>query len=333
MASVEASGPRPLIEHATRRRLGRRRSDLGKTAILLTNTTKERPMAPRSRWSVVLAAGVMLCAVVPTMAADTKPEPKDGVIHRKPLSKEEQTEFLAKRTSSGTMMGSFDGYCSLLFATRDVCIHTESDEVNRTRLNSPFPDFYKPTWAELFDSIARQTKSSWKYDPKRDFWVFNKPSRPLPFTIEPAKDWKADDRGFYVCYQPKIAPVGMDIYMMGTYSVAKKDERQALFDKVRDDIALRFAKTFKNDVTRAAMTRSKAGKHEALYFTMAAPQTGIIWRQWVVVESGKAFCIVSAIKPDQEKDILPDVEAMVKSFRIGEPAVKKPDKANVRKGK
>jgi hypothetical protein len=174
-----------------------------------------------------VAAWALVCGSVPVIAADTQPASKD----RKALSKEEQTAFLAKRTPSGMMLGSFDGYCSLLYATQDVCIHTESEEVNRTSLHSPFPEFYKPTWAELFGAIARQTKSSWNYDPKSDYWVFNKPSQPLPFTIDLAKGWKADDRGDYISYQPKIAPVGMDVYMMGTYSANTKKERQ--FAKIR----------------------------------------------------------------------------------------------------
>ena len=72
------------------------------------------------------------------------------------------------------------------------------------------------------------------------------------------------------------------------------------------------------------MTKIKLGKYEARYFTIVA-ESGVIWRQWVVVDSGKAFCTVSAVKPQQEKDILPDVEAMVNSFQIIQPPAKMPD--------
>jgi hypothetical protein len=276
---------------------------------------------------------VLLSGIVPATAADPEPAAKEGAKQRKPLSKDEQRAFLAKRTASGAMLGSFNGYCSLLYATQDVCIHTESEEISKTALSSPYPDFYKPTWAELFDAIARQTKSSWSYDAKTDFWVFAKGSRPLPFTIEMAKEWKADDRGSYVSYQPKVAPVGLDVYMMGTYSAGKEDQRQALYGKVRDALALQFAKMFKKDVTTDAMTKLKVGKCEALYFTIAAPQTGIVWRQWVIVDSGQAFCVVSAIKPEQEKEIVPEVEAMVKSFKIAKPSLKKTEKPDRGKAK
>ena len=48
----------------------------------------------------------------------------------------------------------------------------------------------------------------------------------------------------------------------------------------------------------------------------------------MIVDSGEAFCLVSAIKPEQEKEILPDVEAMVKSFKIAKAPLKKADKPN-----
>jgi hypothetical protein len=245
---------------------------------------------------------LLLCLVSPADGAD-----------RKPLTPDQQKSFLGKRTSGG-MMGSFDSYCSLLYALHDVAIHTESQDVNQTRLESPFPDFYKPTWQELFDAIARQTKSSCKYDATRDYWVFNAPPQPLPFEIKLAKGWQAHDEGLYMGYQPEIAPVGMDIYMLGHYSGTNANEQAKLFGQVREAIALRFAKNFKSDVSVGDMSEIPIGDLKALHFK-ADSSSGIIWRQWIVMDSGNAFAIVSAIKPEHEKDILPGVEAMVKSFK------------------
>ena len=228
---------------------------------------------------------------------------------RKSLTPEQQTAFLAKRTV-GSMMGSFDGYSSLLYAVRNVLISTDSDQVNETSLSTPFPKFYNPTWKELFDSVARQTKSSWKYDPKSDNWMFTKPAMPAPFEVKLAKRWKSEDRGSYVFFKPPSAPVGMDIYMMGTYSSKYK------MKEVQEDIALRFARNFKKDVTVKEMSTMRVGKYDSLHFKIRARQTGIIWRQWILVDSGMAFAIVSAIKPELEKKILPDVEKMLKSFTI-----------------
>jgi hypothetical protein len=261
------------------------------------------PCIPRN--GLTFAAVLLTCVASVLNAAD-----------RKPLSAEEQKAFLAKRTSSEMMLGSFDAFCSWLFATRDVAIHCDSEEINRTRLDSSFPEFYKPTWRELFDAIGRQTKSTWKYYAARDFWVFSKPAADLPYKIELADKWQADDRGLYLSYHPEIAPVGMDIYMMGTYSVSEGDDKPELYKKVRDALALQFASAFKKDVTVKEMEDVKIEDLNALHFKINAPATGVAWRQWVIVDSGKAFVIVSAIKPEDEKKILPDVERMVKSFKI-----------------
>lgn len=235
---------------------------------------------------------------------------------RKALSAQEQTAFLSRRTGSG-MLGTFDSFCSLLYATQDVAIHTDSRAVNGTGLDSPFPEFYKPTWSELFDSIARQTLSSWTYDPKLDYWVFSKPPQPLPYEIVIADKWQSEDTGSYVGYRPAIAPVGMDIYMMGTYSVSEEGGKaEDLYAKVREDIALRFAAVFKKDVTTKEMSLVKVGDLNALHFKIASPQNGVIWRQWAIVESGRAFVIVSAIKPEQDAQIFPDVEKMIKTFKM-----------------
>jgi hypothetical protein len=69
------------------------------------------------------------------------------------------------------------------------------------------------------------------------------------------------------------------------------------------------------------------GKYPSLYFQTTA-STGIIWRQWVIVESGFAFAIVSAIKPESESEILPDVQKMVDSFQVVIPIEKQDRKVN-----
>jgi hypothetical protein len=253
---------------------------------------------------LLLATALMLPACA-SRAAELK---------RKSLSPAEQKSFLAKRTSGG-MMGTFDSYCSLLYAVNDVAIHTQDDAINKTSLSSPFPDFYKPTWEELFDSVARQTRSAWTYDSKRDFWVFVAPPRPLPFEITLAEGWKPHDEGLYIGYEPSIAPVGMDVYMLGHYCSTNKDEEAALFSRVREAIGVRFAKPFQKDVSPKDMSDETIGNSRALHFKATGP-TGIIWRQWVVIDSGMAFAIVSAIKPEHEKEILPDVLKMAASFKV-----------------
>jgi len=239
---------------------------------------------------------------------------------QKNLNPEQQAAFLSKRTS-GAIIGTFDSYCGLLYAVNGVAIHTESTRINKTRLSPASPKFYQPTWKELFDSIAAQTKSSWNYDPVRGYWVFGEPQRTLPYKLQISPSWRADDHGIEINYRPPIAPVGMDVYWMGTYSVDKGEDAANLFARVRSELAMLFARDFEKNVTAKDMRLVHVGKSDALYFQAPGP-SGVTWRQWILVDKGQAFAIVSAIKPEQEKQLLPEVQAMLDSFEVtdGQPS-------------
>ena len=59
---------------------------------------------------------------------------------------------------------------------------------------------------------------------------------------------------------------------------------------------------------------------ETLYFSTESPKRpGVRWRQWALVAGGHGIVIVSALQKDFEKRLLPDVEAMVASFRLKKP--------------
>src|SRR5687767_2712801 len=131
------------------------------------------------------------------------------------LTSEQQNNLLGRRLPTGAVTGTFGSFGSLLYAALDVVIHADDKEIEKTALRSPFPDFYKPTLKELLDAIALQTKSSWKYDPQRDYWVFARPANSKPFTITIADKWTEEDRGIYIKYKPPTYPVGMDIYYYG----------------------------------------------------------------------------------------------------------------------
>jgi len=234
---------------------------------------------------------------------------------QKNLDEKQQAAFLAQRISGG-MSGTFDSVCSALYAFKNVAIHTESDHINQTTLHPASPKFYQPTWRELFDSIARQTKSTWKYDPARGYWVFSGPQKALPYKLQLSEGWQPDDRGIEIVYRPPTAPVGMDIYWMGAYSADTAKDAAPLFERVRDQLALLFARDLKKEITVKEMSVVQVGKANALYFQGVVPSTGITWRQWVLVSKGQAFAIVSAIKLDQEKKLLPDVQSMVNSFEV-----------------
>lgn len=234
---------------------------------------------------------------------------------RPALTETQQKAFLLERLPSGAVTGNFGSFGSFLFAVEDVAIHTDDKEIGATVLHSPFPDFYKPTWKELLDAIALQTQSSWKYDSTRDYWVFAKPNATKPYAVTLADKWTATDQGIYVGYKPPTYPVGMDIYYYGVYSTDTPKEQAALWEKIRNSWAIGFASNFKRDVSVSEMQKVKVADVEALYFQANAPRNNVIWRQWAFVKDGHAFVIVSSLLPG-DKQLLTNVEAMVKSFRV-----------------
>ena len=234
---------------------------------------------------------------------------------RTALTSEQQKDLLSRRLPSGAITGTFGSFGSFLYAALDVAIHTDDKEIGDTELHSPFSDFYKPTLKELLDTIALQTKSSWKYDSQRNYWVFAKPANPKPFTITLADKWTADDRGIYNSYKPPTYPVGMDVYYYGVYSDDDRKQESALWEKIRNSWAIGFASNFKRGVSIAEMQKVNVDGVEALYFETPTPRPGVIWRQWAFVKNGKAFVIVSTL-PAEDKQLLSNVESMVKSFRV-----------------
>jgi hypothetical protein len=232
-----------------------------------------------------------------------------------PLTEKQQKELLSGRMQSGAITGTFDSYTSLLFALNDIAMHTEDGEINSTRLNSPFPASYKPTVRQVFDTIALQTKSSWKYDAQRDYWVFAKPTIQKPYSITLAGKWTSQDMGIYTGYAPATFPSGMDVYYYGIYSADDGKREASLRTEVRDLWAVRFASNFKRGVTINDMNKVSVDGVEALYFETPAPRPGITFREWAFNKQGKMFVIISTL-PTGDKQSVSDVEAMVRSFRV-----------------
>ncbi|MEW6363530.1 MAG: hypothetical protein AB1714_02705 [Acidobacteriota bacterium] len=228
------------------------------------------------------------------------------------LTPEQQRVFLASRAPSGSMTGSFSSFASLLYAMQEVVIHSSDSRINATVLASFFPDFYKPTWREYLDDIARQSKCSYSHDAQTGYWVFSEPENSLPYSVDLAEGWTCHDEGRYVGYAPRGAPVGMDLYMLGEYS-ASPSEEAALYRRVRDALAITFASNFKQDVGITEMQEVLVDGAEALYFEAPAPRPGTLWRQWVFVKNGRAFAIVSAAAQDDAK-VRSEIDGMIKSF-------------------
>jgi hypothetical protein len=244
-------------------------------------------------------------------------QPENGTVQTKvtPLTEKQQKELLSGRLRSGDVIGTFNSFTSLLFALNQVALHTEDTEINNTKLHSPFPDFYKPTVSELFDTIALQTHSSWRYDPKTNYWVFAKPAIQKPYSLTLADKWTSRDMGIYAGYKPATFPVGMDVYYYGIYSADDSKQAAPLWEKIRNSWAMSFASNFKRGITIDDLKKVTVDGVEALYFEGPAPRPGITFREWALIKNGKMFVIISTL-PTEDKQSVADVEAMVKSFRV-----------------
>ena len=241
-------------------------------------------------------------------------------LQEKILSKEAQAAQLDARTDTRVFNGgTMDKFCELAWTFRDVNICSDLKEIGKIQLTCPFPAAYEPTWREVFETVGRQTQTSWKYSIKHGGWLFDKPALPPVFTFDLAKGWKQEDRGFYTFCQPPDMPVGMDIYHLGTYSFEKEADKELL--KIRDACAVNFAKGIKPDVKLEEMKKTEIDGCEALFLETPAPKEKVMWRQWVFAKGGRAIAIVSAL--DEGKDaLLKDVKAMAASFKF----VKEPKK-------
>lgn len=238
------------------------------------------------------------------------------------LSAEEKLSELHKRLTSPSMLGSFYEFNNLLFCMGQPYLETTSVEVSNTRLQTVHAQDYMPTVAELFETMARQTQSSVRYEPTfLSKWIVVPPAMPLPYSLKLEDGWKAQDRGLYVAYVPTLQPVGMDIYMLGRYSGLSPEKTI----EARNLNALMFAKMFDKTVTIADMEEVKLSDCDAIFFkAKSAMKKDCQWRQWSFVKDGQAFVIVSALDNKNADVLLPQVERMVASFKLVEVQIASP---------
>lgn len=232
------------------------------------------------------------------------------------LSPEEKLKELHKRLGSPSMLGSFYEFNNLLFCMSQPYLETTSVEVSNTTLQTVHVQGYMPTVAELFETMARQTQSSVRYEPTfLSKWIAVPQVMPLPYSLQLENGWEAKDRGLYVAYVPTIQPVGMDIYMLGRYSGLSPKKTI----EVRNFNALTFAKMIDKTVTRGDMEEVKLSDCDALFFkAKSVIKNDCQWRQWSFVKDGQAFVIVSALDNKNADLLLPQVERMIASFKLVE---------------
>jgi hypothetical protein len=224
--------------------------------------------------------------------------------------------FLQERTS-GQMMGSFASYTSLLWAVYEVGVWSEGTDADNVQLKSSFAENYSPTWNELMDALARQVSCTWHYNHDTGYWVFENKTMEWPFVLKIAKGWTRRNDGQSVVFVPPIAPVGMDVYVMGHYSAEESAKLPEIFENARKHASKIFARRFKSDVADKDFTDETICGVTALHFSAPAPRDPkLTWRQWAFVKNGWCFVIVSVISRENEPQLLPDVKAMIASFEL-----------------
>ena len=226
-----------------------------------------------------------------------------------------RAKFLESRRPA-MVLGSFDSMVSLWYAVSGIPVSCESRQVAETVLWTNFPEFYEPTWTEYFNAIARQTHTHWYYKDERYGFMFVAPPLALPFTVQVADGWRTEHYGHWVKYVPQQAPVGMDIYMLGEYSVDSGEDQEALFNRVRREWALAWAQLLDPDCTLDNMKTVQVAGVDALFFEGQHSKTQVLFRQWILVKRGMCFAIFSAVKPELESQVWPDVQKMVRSFDV-----------------
>jgi hypothetical protein len=229
---------------------------------------------------------------------------------------------LAAGPYTGTpMFQTLRSFMSANYAFANVWIYAAGDDpkLYDTKVSYPFPHYYKPTWGEVFDVIARQTRCKWSWNPDNRQFKFE-PTTDAPFFgVTLADGWQTEDRGEYIWFAPKDQDFGMDIYYFGHYTPGKDAD---LLKKVRTDIALRSVAEWPNAPTEQMMTTVQVAGTEALLLKTDTPRPGGRWFQWSLIKDGHAFLIVSAMPKEKEAELLPAVEKMVASFKIQSPTTR-----------
>lgn len=242
--------------------------------------------------------------------------PKNSILPDGQANETESEQFL-KSLAPSIRHDNFGEFAELLTSSGIVNLHSSSPAVNKIELAPICNISHSLIFAEFLETIARQTGTTSKQDAKYSRWNFEPPSMPLPYKLSMANGWHKQERGYYTAYIPKIAPVGMDIYMMGRFKGLSDDQLK----EIRNEQALWFADKVSPGATIAMMKIETVDGCEALSFEAKAPLEGRKWRQWAFVKDSQAFVIVSTLDDQNEAKLLPDVEAMIKSFHIVKPAL------------
>jgi len=141
----------------------------------------------------------------------------------------------------------------------------------------------------------------------------------FPYEITPASGWKAEPRTNWIMYVPPIAPMAMDLHVQGKLSASDKSAEAKLFASAPLDAALDRLKDKNPSATAKDLTKTKVGDYDAYFFeTTIAAKDGskIMWRQWHFMVGNQLCYVISTIFKSQDARLYPDVQSMIKTFRV-----------------
>lgn len=206
---------------------------------------------------------------------------------------------------------------------KQISLVTKSDKISKTMLRSNFPGFYKPTLKEFFEAIALQSFSEWKYDASNSkqaiVFEFSEASRRKPYEVALAKGWSTKDNGNWVMCTPPGQQVGMDIYELGNFTSINKGNEGELLKQVPYEVAMEWAQRVQPKAKKSDLKPTKVGNYDAVFYEATVrtqAKKDVHWRQWVFMAGNQCFFIVSTIFPESEKTVWPEVENMLKTFKL-----------------
>lgn len=210
---------------------------------------------------------------------------------------------------------------------RSISIQTKSDKISKTILVSQFPSFYKPTLRQFLDAIALQTHSQWNYDAAKSeadgkspiVFEFKEGGKRKPYELNLAKDWSTKDNGNWVLCSPAGESTGMDIYDLGNFTSISKSNEAELLKEVPQQVAFEWAKRVQHKAKPTDLKKSHVGEYDAVFYESTVKDKNskdVHWRHWVFMAGNRCFFIASTVYPDRDKTIFPDIEGMLKTFKL-----------------
>lgn len=262
------------------------------------------------------------------------------------LGEETRNKILSKRVDF-TLISPFERLSKTIlslsqdqfeYAIYPVALETK---VKYRRMLPTNPLFYKPTLRQYLDNIATQTLTRWSYT--KDSEVLDKSiedievkkpilafqfsekgvKKELPYSIKMVKGWSSQNIGLILKMHPEECPIGLDIMNLGQFSSDSSEVDENLLKKVREDVALTWARRASRNklLSRDKLSKAKVASYDAIYYEKdVKTKIGFKakWRQWVFTVKNRCYLVLSTIYPNYEAKLYPEVKEMLSSFKSKE---------------